>query len=81
MSVLRGHDKIVIPVASTGIAATPLGGERTYHSQFKLSITLKENSTSNMKANSEDAKLIREASLVIWDEATMSTHHTLDVVD
>ncbi len=60
MSVLRGKDKIIIPVASTGIAATLLKGGRTYHSQFKLPLPSKENSTSNMRANSEDAKIPKE---------------------
>jgi ATP-dependent DNA helicase PIF1 len=81
MNVLRGKEKIVIPVASTGIAATLLAGGRTYHSQFKLPIPLKENSTSNMRENSQDAKLLKESSLIIWDEATMATHHALDAVD
>jgi hypothetical protein len=81
MSVLRGKEKVVIPVASTGIAATLLTGGKTYHSQFKLPILLKENSVSNMRANSEDAKLLKEASLIIWDEATMATHYALDTVD
>jgi hypothetical protein len=81
MSVLRGKEKVVIPVASTGIAATLLAGGRIYHSQFKLPILLKENSTSNMRANSEEAKLLKEAALIIWDEATMATHHALDAVD
>jgi hypothetical protein len=81
MSILRGQSKIIIPVASTGIAATLLAGGRTYHSQFKLPILLKENSTSNMRFNSEDAKLLKESSLIIWDEATMATHYALDAVD
>jgi hypothetical protein len=81
MSVLRGKNKIVTPVASTGIAATLLAGGRTFHSQFKLTFPLKENSISNMRANSDDAKLLKESSLIIWDEATMATHHALDTVD
>jgi hypothetical protein len=81
MSVLRGQGKIVISVASTGIAATLLAGGRTYHSQFKLPIPLKENSTSNMRFNSEDAKLLEESSLIIWEETTMAIQYALDAVD
>jgi len=81
MSVLRGENKIIIPVASTGIAATLLAGGRTYHSQFKLPIQLRENSTSNMRPNSEDAKSLKNASLIIWDESPMATHHAVDAVD
>jgi hypothetical protein len=43
--LLRGKNKIIIPVASTGIAVKYLAGGRTYHSQFKLPIQLKQNST------------------------------------
>jgi hypothetical protein len=81
MSVLRGEDEIVIPVDSTGIAAKLLAGDKTYQSQFKLPIQLKENSTSNMRPNSEDAKSLENTSLIIWDESTMVTHHSLDAVD
>jgi hypothetical protein len=54
MHVLRGMSKIVIPVASTGIAANLLRGGRTYHSTFKLGINIKENTVSNITQNSSD---------------------------
>ncbi len=60
MSALRVRDEIVIPVASTGIAATLLAGGRIYHSKFKLTIPLKENSTLNVRPNSEDAKILKK---------------------
>ncbi len=34
-----------------------------------------------MRANSEDAKLLKDSSLIIWDEATIATHYALDAVD
>jgi ATP-dependent DNA helicase PIF1 len=80
MSALSRRNEIVIPVASTGIATTLLAGGRTYHSQFKLPIPLKKDSTSNMRPNSEDAKLLNKASLIILDEATMATHHASGAV-
>ncbi len=81
MSVLRGEHKTVIPVALTGIAATLVSGGRIYHSQFKLPIKLKENSTFNIRHNFENAKLLKNAFLIIWDESTMATHYALDAVD
>jgi ATP-dependent DNA helicase PIF1 len=42
---------------------------------------MKENSTSNMKGNSQEVKLLKELSLIIWDEATIATHHALDAAD
>ncbi len=81
-NVLIGQGKSVICVASTGIAATlliPLG--RTFHSQFKLFPPIDETTTSKIRDTSLDAKQIREASLIIWDEATMTTKHALNAVD
>jgi len=78
---LSGTIEIVIPVGSICIATTLLAGGRTYPSQFKFPIPLKENSTSNMRPNSEVAKLLKKATLINWDEATMATHHALNAVD
>ena len=46
LSVLRGQSHIVLPVASTGIAATLLKGGRIVHSQFKLLVPILEISFS-----------------------------------
>jgi hypothetical protein len=81
MNVIRGRDQVVIPVASTGIAATLLKGGRTYHSQFKLPVPLLDNSTSNMRPNSKDAEMLRNAKLIIWDESTMAPSYALNAVD
>ena len=81
LSVMIGRDEIVLPVASTGIAANLLKGGRTYHSQYKLPVPLLETSVSNMKLNSAEAELIRRAKLLIWDESTMATSHALNTVD
>jgi ATP-dependent DNA helicase PIF1 len=63
MSALNGRNEINISVASTGIAITLLAEGRTYHSQFKFPTPLKENSTSNIRPNSEVAKLLKKASI------------------
>src|SRR5208282_5791702 len=34
-----------------------------------------------MRHNFEDAKLLKNASLIIWDESTMATHYALEAVD
>jgi ATP-dependent DNA helicase PIF1 len=63
MSALNGRNEIDIPVASTGIATTLLAEGRTYNSQFKFPIPLKENSTSIVRPSSEVAKLLKKASI------------------
>ncbi|UYV74064.1 hypothetical protein LAZ67_11002019 [Cordylochernes scorpioides] len=77
----RAVGKIVIPLASTGIAATLLSGGQTVHSRFKLPIPLLENSVAAISANSSEAELIRRSSLIIWDEAPMAHYRALEIVD
>ncbi|UYV75884.1 hypothetical protein LAZ67_13001669 [Cordylochernes scorpioides] len=78
---VRAVGKIVIPLASTGIAATLLSGGQTVHSRFKLPISLLENSVAAISANSSEAELIRRSSLIIWDEAPMAHYRALEIVD
>jgi hypothetical protein len=80
MSSLNVRNEIVIQVASTGIAITLLAGGRTNPSQFKFPIPLEEISTSNMRPNSEVTKLLKKATLINWDEATMAVHYALNAV-
>jgi hypothetical protein len=48
MSRLRGPGKIMLAVASSGIASLLLLGDRTTHSRFKISIDLHDESTCNI---------------------------------
>ncbi|XP_077201143.1 uncharacterized protein LOC143841157 [Paroedura picta] len=75
---LGGH---VLPVASTGIAANLLPGGKTFYNQFKLLPPLTETSSSNISPDSRDATLIRTASAIIWDEATMAPRAALTAID
>ena len=77
INVLRGKGKKVISVASTGIASTLLIDRGTYHSQFKIYPPITETTRSKIEENSYAAKLIKEADLIIVDEATMMTNHAL----
>jgi len=80
---LRGQGKIVIVVASSGIAAQLLPGGRTAHFKFQIPIDLHEYSScfiSNDKRNTR-AQLIRKASLIIIDEASMLHKHGYEAMD
>ena len=72
MHILRGQGKIALAVAPTGIASTLLDGGRTLHSRFKLPVPFDEKSVSTITPSSPQAKILRDASLIIWDEAPMS---------
>jgi DNA replication protein DnaC len=48
LSCLRGQGKIVLAVASSGIASLLLPGGKTAHSRFKIPIDLHDESTCNI---------------------------------
>ena len=73
--------KIALAVALSGIAAKLLVGGRTAHSHFKIPIPVNESSICSISLQSQDAKLMKEASLIIWDEVMMSHVHQIDCVD
>ena len=73
--------KIALAVASSGIAAELLQGGRTTHLCFKIPIPINESSMCNISLQSNDAKLLRETSLIMWDEIMMSHVHQVDCVD
>ncbi len=81
MSRLRGQGKIVLAVASSGIASLLLLGGRTAHSRFKIPIDLHDESTCNITQQMKVAELVRKTDLIIWDEAPMMHHRAFEVVD
>ena len=81
LAKVRSEGKIALSVASSGIAATLLDGGTTAHSRFKIPIDIDVDSTCNIPAQSPLAQLIRESSLVFWDEAVMQHRYVFEAVD
>ncbi len=65
LSRLRGQGKIVLTVASSGIASLLLLGGRTAHSRFKIPIDLHNESTCNITQQMQVAELVRKIDLII----------------
>lgn len=80
-STFSESKKIVIAVASSGIASLLLPGGRTAHSRFKIPIKLGHTSTCNIKVQSPEAELIKRAALILWDEAPMTHRHAYEAAD
>ncbi|KAJ1699041.1 hypothetical protein LUZ63_007553 [Rhynchospora breviuscula] len=78
---LRSEGKIVLTVASSGLSSLLLHGGVTAYSRFKIPINLTDKSTCDIKKNSQLARLIMSASLIIWDEAPMSHRHCFESLD
>lgn len=72
---IRSEGKIVLAVASSGIASLLLPHGTTAHSQFKIPINLLDTSTCTVSAQSDLACLLKKADMICWDEAPM--HHKL----
>ncbi|XP_055910686.1 uncharacterized protein LOC129945050 [Eupeodes corollae] len=79
----RSEGKIVLAVASSGIAATLLSGGRTAHSTFKLPINIiaHEEATCSISKTTSIAKVFQKADLIIWDECTMSNQAHIEAVN
>ncbi|KAL2921992.1 ATP-dependent DNA helicase PIF1 [Bienertia sinuspersici] len=78
---IRMMNKIVLPTASSGIAAANLPNGRTAHSHFKLPIDLDASLTCNVPKQGALAVLLKEASVIIWDEAPMANKASIHALD
>ncbi|XP_071636386.1 ATP-dependent DNA helicase pif1-like [Temnothorax longispinosus] len=81
LSVIRGRNEVVLPGASTGIAATLLKGGRTYHSLFKLTIPIDKTTKSSIRGNTQEARELISAKIIIWDEVSMTVGQALTAID
>ncbi|XP_057421650.1 uncharacterized protein LOC130715548 [Lotus japonicus] len=68
---LRSEKKIILNVASSGIASLLLPGGRTAHSLFCIPLNVNEDSVCGIVQGSPKAELLQSTSLIIWDEAPM----------
>lgn len=80
-AAIRSRGDIVLNVASSGIASLLLPGGRTAHSRFGIPLSPDEFSTCNITHGTDQANLVKEASLIIWDEAPMMSKHCFESLD
>jgi len=81
LAKVRSTDRIAVATATSGIAASIMPGGRTAHSRFKIPIKLQDNSVYNFTKQSGTAALLREASLIIWDEVAMTRRQAVETLD
>ncbi|KAF3636562.1 hypothetical protein FXO38_24089 [Capsicum annuum] len=81
ISKLRSQSKIVLPIATSGIAALLLPNGRTAHSRFHIPLDISAESTCEIKQGSQLAELLLKTSLIIWDEAPMTNKFCFEAVD
>ncbi|KAF8109072.1 hypothetical protein N665_0103s0027 [Sinapis alba] len=71
---------IVLNVTSSGIASLLLQRGRTAHSRFGIPIN-PEFSLCNLTPGSIAANLVKEASIIIWDETPVMSKHCFEFLD
>lgn len=66
-----------------GIASTLLRNGKTAHRTFKLPLNLSDNeyATCDISPNSDNGKLLKECSIIIWDEAPMMHKHGFEALN
>ncbi len=69
MAKKRSQGKIAIAVASSGIVANLLNGGQTAHSIFRIPLKIYNDSVSRIKIDSDLAKMLQQADIIIWDDA------------
>ena len=67
--------------ATSGVAASIMPGGRTAHLRFKVPLTLDDGAFCSFTEQSGTAKLLRTASLIIWDEVTMMKTQGVEALD
>jgi hypothetical protein len=74
-------EKIVVSIATSGVAASIMSGGRTTHSRFKIPLTIDNGAFCTFTKQSGTAKLLRASSLIIWDEASMTKRQFVEALD
>jgi len=80
-AAVRMRGLISVNVASSGIASLLLQGGRTAHSRFGIPINPDDFTTCHIVPNSDLANMLKEASLIIWDEAPMMSRYCFESLD
>ncbi|XP_028074183.1 uncharacterized protein LOC114276597 [Camellia sinensis] len=81
LASVRSQGRIAIATATSGIAATLLPGGRTAHSRFKIPLNPEASSVCSITKQSDLAELIRRATVIIWDEATMTNRYAFEALN
>ncbi|KAL6894303.1 hypothetical protein ACP4OV_008401 [Aristida adscensionis] len=81
LTTVRHQDKIAVATATSGVAASIMPGGRTAHSRFKIPLSINNGAYCSFTKQSGTAKLLRTASLIIWDEACMTKRQAIEALD
>ncbi|XP_021744627.1 ATP-dependent DNA helicase PIF1-like [Chenopodium quinoa] len=78
---IRLMNKIVLPTATSGIVVANIPSGRTAHSRFKIPLYPLESLACNVPKQGSLAALLKETTLIIWDEASMAKKENIESLD
>lgn len=81
LAYFRSRGKIALAVAASGIASLLLPSGRTAHSRFNIPIDFSEKTACNIRKHTMLAELLKQTSIIIWDEAPMSDRRCFECLD
>nr|XP_027077101.1 uncharacterized protein LOC113700867 [Coffea arabica] len=76
--VLHSQRYVTTAVATSSVATSVLFDGRTVHSRFKIPLDFQHKKLVNLIKQIGVAKLIFEAKLILWDEASMAKRETIE---
>ncbi|XP_044005460.1 uncharacterized protein LOC122850368 [Aphidius gifuensis] len=79
--LLISKGKKICTMSFTGVSAILLPNGKTVHNAFGLPVPLFADSTSHIKKQSQDAQIMKEYDLIIWDEGPMAPRYCMEVGD
>ncbi len=81
LAYVRMNRKIAVATALSGIAATLLTLGTTFHRRFGVPIPCTSTSSSKLRLNSNEARILKESALIMVDEVSMMDFKLLDLLD
>ncbi|XP_027109424.1 uncharacterized protein [Coffea arabica] len=78
---IRSKGDIALATASCGVAASILPSSRIAHSRFKIPIDIDGTNICRIGKQTALAKLLQQAKLIIWDEASMANRICIEAVN
>jgi hypothetical protein len=77
----RSERRIVLDVASSGVASLLLPNGRTAHSCFRIPLDVNDKTRCNISRGSIMAALLEKTSFILWDEAPVTNRYCFEGLD
>jgi hypothetical protein len=81
LAKLRSEGKVAVASASSGVAALLLVGGNTAHKKLRLPIKLHQHSFCMFSEKSNTWQMLKQAAIIIWDEAPMTTRYAFEALN